>query len=349
MSFVRPSLSDLSTRIQNDVTSRLGLAGTALRRSFVAVLARVLAGAAHLMHGHLDFLSRQLFPDQSEAEFLVRQAACFGVTRTAPTFTTAMATFTGDASADINGGEIVTSAAGFEYRVDSGGTFTDPPVPMPCPLVAVLPGSAPVLEVGAVLTFSTPLAGVNATCTVTSTLDGTDEEPIDALRVRLLERLANPAHGGSVADYVAWSKEVAGVTRVWVTPLELGPGTVVVRFARDNDASPIPDSGEVTAVQTHINAMKPAHATVTVAAPTDAATAMTIHIVPDNTTTRAAVTAQLRALFMGLEPGATTLISAVRTAIGTAPGVTDYTLTTPTANATHTASQLPSLGTITWS
>jgi uncharacterized phage protein gp47/JayE len=79
--------------------------------------------------------------------------------------------------------------------------------------------------------------------------DGSDEESTDELRARLLARLQNPPHGGNATDYEAWAKEVSGVTRAWSYPLELGAGTVTVRFVRDDDASPIPDAGEVAAVQ----------------------------------------------------------------------------------------------------
>ena len=54
MSFERPTLPDLVSRIQTDFVSRLALTGAVLRRSVVTVLARVLAGAAHMLHGHLE-------------------------------------------------------------------------------------------------------------------------------------------------------------------------------------------------------------------------------------------------------------------------------------------------------
>ena len=49
---------------------------------------------------------------------------------------------------------------------------------------------------------------------------------------------------GDNDDYVAWATEVPGVTRAWCSPNGMGAGTVVVRFVRDDDDDPIPDSGE---------------------------------------------------------------------------------------------------------
>ena len=86
-------------------------------------------------------------------------------------------------------------------------------------------------------------ATVNSTATVTSggLVDGVDEESTDALGARLALRLQQPPEGGADHDYEAWALGVTGVTRVWVYRHELGLGTVVVRFVRDNDGKPKED------------------------------------------------------------------------------------------------------------
>jgi len=348
MAFVRPSLSEIVDRVQADFVSRLELTGAVLRRSMVYVLSRVIAGAAHMLHGHLDFLGRQIFPDQSDDAYLIRQASIYGLTKTVATFATGTATATGTNGITIPQDTVLTRSDGEQYSVDadvtiSGGTAT-------LALTALEAGADQTLEVGVSLSFESPISGVDSTATVTaSTADGNDEETTESLRARLIARIANPANGGTEEDYIAWAKEVSGVTRVWVTPLELGPGTVVVRFARDNDASPIPDSGEVTAVQTKLDEEKPAHATVTAFAPTDYPVNFTIAVVPNTTAVKNAVEAELEDYLLRVgEPGGTLLLSEIRTTIGNASGLTDYTLTTPAANVTLTTNQLPSMGTITW-
>jgi len=348
MSFTRPTLSEIVSRVQVDFVSRLNLIGAVLRRSMVYVLSRVIAGASHMLHGHLDWLSRQLFPDTSEEEALVRQAAVFGLTKTAPTFATGTVDLTGTNTTVCPAGTVLVRSDGAEYVVDADETITLGVATVD--VTASLAGADYTLEAGVVLSFQSPISGIDSSGEVAaSTVDGTDEETTEALRVRFLARLAEPPMGGSSADYVAWSKEVAGVTRVWVEELGLGPGTVVVRFVRDNDGSIIPDAGEVTALQTYLDTKRPAHATVTAHAPTANAVAYTIAVVPDTTAVRAAVTAQLDDLHLREgEPGVTLLLSAIRTAIGNATGLTDYTLTVPAANVTNTANQIPTRGTITW-
>ncbi len=348
MSFERPTLAEIVARVQTDFVSRLELVGAVLRRSMIYVLSRVIAGAAHMLHGHLDFLGRQLFPDQSDEAYLIRQASLYGITKTAPTFATGTVDITGTNGSVVPAGTILVRSDGAEYTVDADETIASSIGTLD--VTAVVAGADGTLTAGVVLTFESPVSGVDSTGEVdASTTDGSDEETTEALRTRLLEHMREPAHGGSEPDYIAWAKEVAGVTRVWVSPLELGPGTVVVRFARDNDVSPIPSAGEVTEVQTKLDLEKPAHATVTAFAPTDAPQVFTIAVVPDTTAVRNAVEAELEDLILRVgEPGGTLLLSEVRTAIGTATGLTDYTMTVPSANVTYTANQLASLGTITW-
>jgi uncharacterized phage protein gp47/JayE len=348
MAFTRPTLATLASRIAADLSSRLELEGALLRRSFVTVLARVIAGAAHMLHGHLEWLSRQIFPDQSEAEFLVRQAGLYGITRTAPTYAAGQVRFTGVNTTVIPAGTVLRRSDGVEYTTNtdctiSGGIAIET-------ITAVVPGSDGNLIEDMILSFETPISGANAAVTVDpDPIEGNDEETIEALRVRLLERLAEPVHGGTLADYVAWAKEVAGVTRAWPVANGLGPGTVLVRFVRDGDASPIPDVGEVAQVQSYLESKAPAHATVTAFAPSLAPIAFTIAVVPNTVAVQNAVAAQLADyLTREAEPGKTILRSGLTTAIGTATGLTDFTLTVPAANVTHTANQLPSVGTITW-
>lgn len=348
MAFTRPTLAEIVASVQADFVSRLNLTGAVLRRSMIYVLSRVIAGATHMLHGHLEFLGRQLFPDISEDAYLVRQASVFGISKTPATYATGTVEITGTNTTVVPAGTILQRSDGAQYETDADATIASGTAT--AAVTALVAGADGTLIVDVVLQFESPVSGADSTATVLSSVaDGNDEETTEALRARFLERLANPAHGGTEADYIAWAKEVSGVTRAWVTPLELGPGTVVVRFARDNDASPIPDSGEVTAVQTKLDDEAPAHATVTAHAPTDAPVAFTITIVPDTVANRAAVEAELEDLILRVgAPGETLLLSEVRTAIGVTPDITDYTLSVPAANVTFTTNQLPSLGAITW-
>ena len=342
MSFVRPTLAQLKARIQADLVSRLGLVSALLRRAFVFVLSYVLAGVAHALHGHLDFLSKQLFPDTSEDEFFVRQAALFGVTQVPPSFASVFVAFTG--AGTVPAGTILTNSAGTEYTVDA-----DTILPANAHVTCTVPGSIGALPVSAALTLQSPIVGVNSQATVvTVDVDGVDAEKIDSVRQRLLERLASPPHGGNVADYVAWAKSVPGVTRVWARAGQLGPGTVVVYFVRDGDPSRIPDGGEVAAVQAVISENAPVHVEPTAFAPVDDLLNVTVHVEPNTLAMKQAVEANLRDLDTSADLGATTLLSTLLTTIGATEGLTDYTLVSPSANVPHATNALLKINTVTF-
>lgn len=353
MAFIRPLLPVLVERIQQDLISRLSLATPLLRRSMVAVLARVLAGAAHMLHGHLEFLSRQIFPDQADAEYLTRWGALFGLSFNPATYADGTATATGSDGSVIPEGTVLVRADGTRYATDAEATISSNLAALS--LTALLAGVDGNCDAGTELSFESPIAGVDATASSDELSGGTEQETTDAFRVRVLDRMRQPPHGGAAADYVAWAKEVPGVTRVWVFPLEEGPGTVVVRFVRDDDGSGtaiFPSAGEVLDVQlkmTGTNAVAPVAAEVLVYAPVPQALDFSLSITPDTTATRAAVTAALEDLLLRIAaPGGTIPRSQVEIAVGTADGVTDFSVVSPAANVWHLVDNMPFMGTITW-
>lgn len=352
MPFTRPSLSELISRVSGDMRGRLEIAGTLLRRAMADVLSKVWAGAVHELYGYVNWLSQQLFGDTAEREQLLRMAALYGITPTAATFATGNVTATGTNGSSIPADTIIKLNAAVTYRVVTGQVISSGTATLP--VQAVLAGDDANIAAGTAVTFETPIAGVDAAATVAvgGITGGVDEEGTEELRDRYLLRLREPPEGGADQDYEAWALAVAGVTRAWVFPNELGLGTVVVRFVRDGESPIFPDAGEVAAVQAALEAERPITAEVTALAPVQLSVAFTIHVVPDNADTRAAVTAELTDLMTRVaEPGdgvsrGTILLSQIRTAIGVAEDVTDYTLTVPAADVVPALGELATVGTI---
>lgn len=361
MAFERPTLTVLISRIVGDFISRLSLTNAVVSRAVVRIMARVWAGAVHMLHGHLEYLARQLFPDTSDDAFLVRQASLFGLVKNPVGYAKAIIAIPGALGIVVPvGTEFVRSSDGaiyltnVEVEVDTL-EFGDLPEGSYAvvEITSELAGSDYQLSLTDELDIETPIDDIGAggeTAYITEITDtGSAVESTEQLRTRLLERMADPPHGGNAADYVAWAKEVPGVTRVWVVPRGLGPGTVLVYFVRDGDPSPIPDSGEVAQVNDAFAEKAPATADVTAFAPEDTPIPFTISVTPDTTAIRTAVAESLEDLIIRVgEPDGTVLLSSLNTAIGTTSGVEDYEITSPSANVTMNANQVPSLGTITW-
>ena len=280
---------------------------------------------------------------------LERWAGIWGIGRKPAAPAIGSATLTGTNGTVISAGTRLVRSDAAEFLVDaeatvSGGTAS-------VSLTADVAGQAGNTAAGSALSLATPIAGISADAIVAAggLTGGADIETDDLLRARFRARVQQPPHGGAAHDYVAWALEVEGVTRAWCYAAELGLGTVTVRFVRDDDASPIPDAGEVAAVQAHIDALRPVTADVTVVAPVAVPMDFQIQLTPGTAAVKAAVEAELRDLLLReAEPGATILLSHLREAISIAAGETDHDLVSPAADVTHTTGQMATFGSITW-
>jgi len=349
MPLVRPTLQQLIDRAKANIASNLGL-GPLLRRGALPAIGTAQAGMSHQLFGNIDWASKQFLPDTAELEFLERIGTLRGVTRKAGTFATGSVVLTGTNGATIAAGTALQRSDGWPYATTvlmtiSGGSAT-------VPVQSTQAGADGNCLAGTVILLSSPVSGYNASGLVASgdLTGGADLETDDQLRARIEFAYANPPAGGSVTDYITWTLQVAGVTRAWCLPNYLGAGTVGVTFAVDGDpVSIIPTAAEVATVQAYLNGLAPATASVDVFAPSLVSVPFTIHIVPDNQALRDAVTASLADLLLREGgPGATIPLSHVNESIALTPGVYDHVLTVPSADLAFTSSQLPAVGTVTW-
>lgn len=352
MPFARPTARELVDQQEREFDARIPGADSRLRRSVLRVIARVTAAVAYHLYGYLDFIQRQVMPDTAEQEFLDRWASIWGVVRKAATFATGSVDLTGQDGSAVPAGTVLQRSDGVEYAVDAQVVIAAGVATLA--VTARSSGVAGNAAAASSMSFQSPIAGVDSSGTVAAggITGGDDEETDAALLARLLARIQQPPHGGAEHDYVAWALEVAGVTRAWVLPGQLGPGTVGVTFVRDDDAgSIIPDAAEVQEVQDYIDdaTRRPVTADVTVFAPTPVTVDFTIHLDPDTAAVRAAVQAELEDLLRReAEPGGTLLLSHIQEAISLAAGENDHVLTVPAADVTVLATEIAVMGTITW-
>ncbi len=380
MAFNRPTLKELVDQYQTDFETRLPELDSRLRRSVLAVMARVQAGVAHLLYGFQSWIALQTLPDTAEAEILERHAAIWGLSRKAAAFATGKVQFTATNGSIIAKGAEIRRSDGANYTVTGDATAVGGVAV--ATVQAVEAGTESEAAVGVSMRLVSPVSGVTSSGSVSVAVDGgTDAEIDEDLRSRILARIHEPPHGGSSTDYAAWALEVSGVARVWVRPLWLGLGTVGVLFVTDNaengvlplvqylragvgvagqslgtldyDGSIIPDAATVARVQAHIDAedVRPVTADVYVVAPTAAYLNPVITgLAPLTEAVKAEVTAELEDLLQReAEPGGTILVSHIREAVSIAVGEWDHTLVWPTEDVTHEKYEIAVLGEITWS
>lgn len=349
MPFERPTLPQLIDAGATEIESRLPGVLARVRRSLVGVINRVVAGGLSALYQYAEWLNRQAWPDQAEAEYLDEHGARWGVTRNEAVAATGTARFTGADGAVIAAGTELRRADGVLYATTVEATIAAGQALVA--LAASTAGQGGNTGINTPLTLTTPIAGVgSAAVAYTALAGGADQEGDEDYRARILRRIQRAPNGGSQDDYIDWALDVSGVTRAWIYPGEQGSGTVVLRFMRDDDtASPIPDAGEVSAVQAALDALRPVTAALTVVAPVAVPLNFTIQLTPDTAAVRAAVQAELAdVLRREAEPGGTILITHLREAVSVAAGETDHVMTLPAANVPHTTGQIATMGVITW-
>jgi uncharacterized phage protein gp47/JayE len=353
MPFDRPTLPELRDRIRRDFNARLPGADALLRQSNLRVIADVIAGLSHLHHGFQAWLVDQLFPDTAEGPFLERWGAIWGVYRLPPTAALGSVAVRGVPGAQVPQEAEWQRTDGVRYRVLAGLTL-DATGTGTVEVEAVEAGAVGNAEAGTTVSTVAALPGIAATGSLPAGAGGgADVEADEHLRLRLLARIQTPPHGGAASDYIDWTLEVPGVTRVWVAPLELGAGTVVVRFCMDDAAHApdgIPTPADIAAVQAHLNAVRPVAALVTVKAPVATPVAVSVSgLTPDTPEVRLAVETELGdAFFRHGAPGGTLYVSWLWEAVSLASGERHYRIVAPAADVTMAVGALPTLGVVTY-
>jgi uncharacterized phage protein gp47/JayE len=348
MPFTRPSLGALRTRIADDLMNKLPGADTRLRVNNLRAFSEVQAGASHLLHGRLEWSFRQLFPDTAESEFLDRWASIWGVARIPASAASGTATWTAQPDTRITAGSQVQRADGVRYTTidgasESGGLIT-------LQLDAMTQGAIGNAEPGTQLNLVTTFAGVAVQGVVDppGLAGGADRQSDALLLLAVLLRIQQPPHGGAAIDYIRWALEVPGVTRAWCYPVELGPGTVTVRFMMDDvraDNHGIPEPADVALVAAHIDPLRPVTAHVYVTAPIPFPVHVSIsELAPDTPAIREAITNNIRQMLLDeAEAGKPIYLSQWSTAIGLTSGVSRFVMDEPAAQSNPAAGYIVTL------
>ncbi|MEZ3186036.1 baseplate J/gp47 family protein [Pseudomonas sp. LM13] len=352
MAFELDSLEQTRQLIARDIETRLPGTGAQTRRTAAGVIAFAQAGAVHGLHAHIAYRERNFLPDErADAEGVERWAGLLGLWYREPTYAAGSAELSGIAGALLAAGTVLQSTQGVLYVTLADATLAGATASVT--IRAQEAGAAGNLEPGARLTLLSPTPGVQSTLSVGSAglTGGADAESLDGLRTRVLNRLRNPPRGGSLADYKTWALDAhPAVTRAWVTEYEQGAGSVTVRLACDNEATPIPSQEVLDAVAAYIDQRRQAgRKSVYVLPPVAAEVLYRIQLKPDTAAIRLAVEAELRDLHRRTSaPGSTLLLSHIREAISTAAGELDHELLAPQSDLTHGAGVMPVFGGIEW-
>ena len=358
MAFQRPTLLELKNRVIGDVKAGLGLQ-TVLRRSFHRVYAVALAGVAHTYHGHLEFIKKQIFADESDEEFLLRDGNLEGVIRNEATFTELNITITGTTGATLPANTTLYKRSdGVQYALKAETIVPASPATIAAIIVAVEAGLDSNLDDGSTVSLVSPVSGVQTDAIVdTTAIEGEALEPIEDYRVRVIAKKQNPPAGGNTADYIAFAKTVTGVTRVWVYPQNFGQCTVGLTFVEDGEVPIIPTEAKRLEVQAAVEALQPVSVDLTVFIPTDTPINPVIALKPNTLEVQAAVTQELEDMLrreanarggfkkVDEQYDGKIELSKINESISIAAGEEDHNLISPTGDVVPLVGGIVTLGT----
>lgn len=329
------------------------------------ILADDNGALAFLVLQYITRQAKEYLPDEAGEQMLQRWADIFlPGGRKAATYAVLVATLSGPAGTVVpQGTQFSNNGILFQSTADAtlGGTS----ILTPISVRALTSGIVGNLPMNTALSLVVAISGVTASATVTGiTSYGVDIESIDSLRDRVLFRIRKPPMGGDADDYVAWAREVPGVTRAWAAPHEVALGTVTVRFMMDDLRASIggyPIKADCDAVAAHIATVRPVTVSdIYVVAPVPQPVNLAISdLSPDTPSTRAAALSSLSAMIKqraaparavngSLVPAQTIYAAWQSEAISAAEGVDHFDLTTTDAVMAN-GGRMGTLGSVTFS
>lgn len=265
MSLQTPTIKGVSDNIVSQISASLNQTIPLLPKSFIRVLAKVLAGVFILLYKYGGFMFLQVFVSTASASAttingriltpLIEWGRLIGVgdpaaaTRAELLIEITVETQTGSLP---SGTQLVSSANGVTYitltailldaatkqttvraaadQADGGGA-----------------GAVGNLDPGQTLSFANPLANVaRDTVVISQSVTGSDAETTDAYRQRILDRFQKRPQGGAYADYELWGEEPAGIINVYPYTSTC-PGQVDVFAEATPESSGDPDGIPTTA------------------------------------------------------------------------------------------------------
>lgn len=361
MPFIRPTLTQLTDRIQSDIESHVANGQSLLRRSVLKVLAKVYAGAIHLLYSYLGFKAEQLFATTADIEGLEAIADEYGISRNAATFAVGSVTATGSAGIIIPAGTVFQTSDGVNYASDAEQTFAASTLSID--ITATVGGIDGNQDAASVMSFVSPIAGVNSQVTVDTggLTGGADEETDEELRERVLRRRQDPPYGGCEYDYRNWMLGYSGVTRAWTFPSYNGAGTIGCAFVMDNDSSYIPNSATIALVRAYLVEHEDDATGRIVGIPVTAEPGLfmislselevdlTINIYPNTTAIRTDIEDEIQNLIdREGGPGETIYLSDIQSALARVSDLEIFSVVLPVADISTLTNQIHALGTITF-
>lgn len=273
-------VSELNTNIVVQLEAALAQKVPLFPKSFIRVLAKVLAGVFVILYKYAEWSTLQYFP----ATAAIEDTVILGKT-ISPLKELGRLIGAGDpyaaVPAEMSMTLTVLYSPPFSETLPAGSELVDPNTSLTYTTLVAVALDAPTktvtvrcttggtqgaLAFGSSLVFSNPPATLYPTATVASvTVQGADAETEAAYRQRVISYYQRRPQGGSYADYYLWGMEASGIANIY--PYRgATPGNVDIYVQSATLPDGIPDTAQLNAVAAQIDAAdrKPVSATTMV-------------------------------------------------------------------------------------
>ena len=275
MSLPTPTTKEINDNIIAQLEATLNQIIPLLPKSFLRVLARVLAGVFILLYKYAGFIFLQIFVQTASAKDTIVNGVVIN-----PLKFWGRLIGVGDPVAATNaemliditvenqvgqldsGTQLINADNGVTY-ITIGAILLNTPVAQGT-IRAVSDqsggggaGAIGNLQPGDTVSFANPLANVARNAVVViQTVTGANGESTEAYRQRVIDRWQKRLQGGALSDYEAWGEEEAGIINIYPYTSDF-PGQVDVyveaTVASSGSADGIPTTAQLEAVLDSIN------------------------------------------------------------------------------------------------
>lgn len=351
MGLQRPSLTELADRVYQDLATRYKPLDKSPRFNLLKVLSQVDAGKYHQLYGDLEFLSRQMFPDTADGEYL-RAHWSDRVPPNHAVAATGKVRISGLPGTPVPVGLLISSTGGKAYYVETSvlvvGAFALATV------TAQEPGADSNQDAGTELTISSAVPpGLSSTVIVDEDgiKGGVDAESDAAYLNRVILNIRNGVRYGKPGDFAAWAVDSsAGVSKAFEIR-NYGPlGALLIQVISGNQVDGVAQVGNLSVVSDYIFSVAPP-IVYTVKTPDLVALDPAVHLLPaeDTVSNRTLAEHRLRTyLDLTAKPGITYTPGMLRDAVVDGVILTDASISIGGATRTSTVLQLFTLGALSW-
>lgn len=250
-----PTTQDIAAAIVAQMELSISQTVPLLPKTFVRVLAKVLAAVVVILYKYAGWIFLQMFVAYATME----EVTINGV-KTSPLIEWGRLIGVGDpdaaTAAEISieiivveqgdtldaGQPLVRVSTGVVYQTIAAVDLDAPTKTVTMRAVADAQGGTGAgtignLEAGDIVEFANPLGNVAREATVLSAVvTGADGDTVEEYRAKIIRKFQEPPQGGAYADYREWGEEVAGVSHVY--PYTGAPGEVDIYVEADSDIDP---------------------------------------------------------------------------------------------------------------